>query len=226
VLSIGLIRWARNHGLKAVGVKPVETGCSLKAGMLDPEDGALLQKASQGDISLDECCPYRFSLPAAPFRAATMEGSRIHVPELEEHVRTVVANADLTVVEGAGGLMVPVSESTLMIDLIESLSYPVLVCAKTTLGTVNHTLLSVEALRSREISILGIVLSPSSDSPGPEEEFTPRDIARLLDDVPVVILPRFDQDQLKDPAVIAQSMESSWPQSLMEKWVNLSGYQD
>lgn len=226
VFSTGLIRWARNHGAKAVGVKPVETGCLLKAGTLHPEDGALLQKASQGDITLDECCPYRFSLPASPFRAAAMQGSRIHVPELEEHVRTVVAAADFTLVEGAGGLMVPFSEKTLTIDLIESLAYPVLLCARTTLGTVNHTLLSVEALQSRRISILGVVLSPCADRSGPEEEFTPRDIAILLDDIPVVTLPRFDPDQLKDPAVIAQTMEEMWPRALMERWVGLGGCQE
>ncbi len=225
VLSAGLIWWARNRGVKAVGVKPVETGCPLKSGMLYPEDGAILQEASQGDLTLDEVCPFRFSLPAAPFRAAAMEGSRIHVNELEEHVRTVVAGADLTVVEGAGGLMVPVTEKTLMIDLIKSLAFPVLLSARTTLGTVNHTLLSVEALRSRNIDILGIVLSPSTVQPGLEEEFTPRDIARLVEDVPVVTLPRFAPDQLKDPAMIARTMGEVWPGTVMEQWVYQSGCQ-
>lgn len=219
VLSAGLIRWARNRGVKAVGVKPVETGCVLRSGMLYPEDGAVLQEASQGDITLDECCPYRFSLPAAPYRAAAMEGSRIHVAELEEHVRTIVAGADLTVVEGAGGLMVPIYEKTLMIDLIKSLAFPVLLSARTRLGTVNHTLLSLEALRSRGIRVLGIVLSPCTDQSGPEEEYTPRDIARLAEDIPVVTLPRFDPDELRDPAAIARTMEEQWPGALMERWV-------
>ena len=219
VLSAGLIRWARNRGLKAVGVKPVETGCLLKSGMRYPEDGAALHKASQGDITLDECCPYRFSLPAAPYRAAAMEGSRIHVSELEEHVRTIVAGADLTVVEGAGGLMVPIYERALMIDFITSLRFPVLLSARMALGTMSHTLLSVEALKSREMSVLGIVLSPCSDRPGPEEEYTPQDIARLAGDIPVATLPRFHTDQLADPEVIAQTMDEHWPGTLLERWV-------
>lgn len=218
-VAAGLIRWARNRGLKAVGVKPVETGCTLRSGMRWPADGAMLQEASEGDITLDDCCPFRFSMPAAPYRAAPMEGSRISVAELEEHVRTVAAEAEFTVVEGAGGLMVPIDEKHMMIDLIERLGVPVLLTGRTGLGTVNHTLLSLEALRSRGIIVLGIVLSPCSAVPGPEEEYTPQDITRLVEDIPVVTLPLFTREQLTDPGAIARAMHEQWPDDLLKQWV-------
>jgi dethiobiotin synthetase len=206
LVTAGLVRYARKLGIGCVAVKPVETGCVIRAGSLFPEDGAFLRQASGEALSLDECAPYRFSIPASPARAAAMEGSRLFVSDLVEHVLTVSDSHDLVVVEGAGGLMVPIEEKLMMIDLVERLGYPVVLVAKSGLGTINHTLLSVEALRQREIDIAGIVLSSLDQDSGPEEPFTPRDIARLVKDVPVPVLPHLDPEIVVDPDKISQVM--------------------
>ncbi len=221
VVTAGLVRFARTIGIRCVAVKPVETGCSVQSGILYPEDGALLTAASQNDLSIDECTPFRFSLPASPARAAAMEGSRIFVSDLVEHVLAIGDARDFVVVEGAGGLMVPIEARLMMIDFVERLGYPVLLVARTKLGTINHTLLSVEALRSREVSIAGIVLSSLDENTGPEEQYTRSDIERLVGDIPVTIVPHLGSEITADPAKIAEAMAEACGTDLLGEWIGL-----
>lgn len=221
VVTAGLVRFARHRGLRCVAVKPVETGCSVRSGILHPEDGTLLRSAAQEDLGIDECVPFRFSIPASPARAAAMEGSRLFVSDLVEHVLAIADSRDFVIVEGAGGLMVPIEDRLMMIDFIRRLGYPVLLVARTRLGTINHTLLSVEALRARELDIAGIVLSSLDDEAGPEEQFTRRDIERLVGDIPVTILPHLRSDITADPERIAAAMVRACGADLMRQWVGL-----
>ncbi len=221
IVTAGLVRLARRRGLRAFAVKPVETGCTLQGGMLYPEDGVFLQSASQNDISLDECVPFRFSLPASPARAAGAAGSSLHLADLEEHVRTLAENADLIIVEGAGGLMVPIQGNLMMIDLLQRLGYPALIVARSKLGTVNHTLLSLNALKQRQIEAAGIVLCCSSDDRGPEEEFTAGDIARLTPDVSVLVMPYLSHEIRTDPEKIAEFMSKIWPEQALNRLIGV-----
>lgn len=126
--------------------KPIQAG-------LDGETDAEVV-ARLGSISADRIVPevYRLRTPASPHSSAEIDGVRIdadsfHVPETGERP---------LVIEGAGGLMVPLNASTLYVDIFERWRLPVLLCASTRLGTINHSLLSIEALRKRQIDILGI----------------------------------------------------------------------
>ena len=217
----GLTRLARKHGIRALAVKPVETGCVYEDGMLYPEDGALLREAGQKELTLEESAALRFRLASSPARAAAAEGCEISLSAIEQHVRDIAARGDLIVVEGAGGLMVPIQGRSMMIDLIERLGYPVLLVARTRLGTINHTLLSVHALRSRGIEIVGIVLSASFPDTGPEEAYTPEDIAQLVDGVPLAVLPYVSPMQRGNPLAIATIMEREIPASIWKPWVGL-----
>src|SRR5215471_20137118 len=141
VFSAGLAAF-----LRAKYWKPVQAGL---AGETDSECVARLGGLS-GDCILPE--RYRLETPASPHRAAEIDGVRIdtdtlHVPD--------TGKCPL-VIEGAGGLMVPISGSKLYIDIFARWRLPVLLCARTALGTINHSLLSIEALRNRGIDILGI----------------------------------------------------------------------
>ena len=219
VVAAGLVRIARNNGLRAVAVKPVETGCMIRDGQLYPEDGSFLHRASDGDLTLDECVPFRFSLPASPARAAAMVGSTLHVADLKEHVLALAEDADLIVVEGAGGLMVPIQGNLMMIDLVEQLGFPALIVARSGLGTINHSLLTLHALKQRGLETLGIVLSCSSPEPGPEEEFTPSDLARLTQPVPVLVLPYLSPEVKSDPVKIAETIRAAWPKEIHDQWL-------
>ncbi|MFH0825531.1 MAG: dethiobiotin synthase [Pseudomonadota bacterium] len=218
LVAAGLIGAARARGFRAVGVKPIETGCAVKDGILHPEDGTLLYESSSPGVTMDDCCPLRFSLPASPMRAAAMEDRKIHLADIEEHIRTIARDADFTVVEGAGGVMVPIEGTLTMMDLISRLNYPVVLVARSALGTVNHTLLTVEALARRNITTLGIVISKSSHMSGPEEDYTPSDIARMVGDIPVLRLPYQSEETRRDASAIARLMDELWPPAIFNEW--------
>ncbi|MEW6533105.1 MAG: dethiobiotin synthase [Thermodesulfobacteriota bacterium] len=222
IVAAGLVSLARLERIAAIGVKPVETGCRVESGVLWPEDGGLLQAAGGHALTLEECAPFRFRLPASPYRAAQAEGTPIDLGWIEAHIKPLALRADLTIVEGAGGLMVPVTESALMIDLMQTLAYPVILVARTSLGTVNHTLLSVEALKGRGLTVAGIVLSRGSRRAGEEEEFTPSDISRFTGDIPLVVLPHMTKKQRSHPRTIAERMRRAWPREIWSKWLSLS----
>jgi len=158
------------RGLNPRALKPVETGCAPE----HPEDAlALLAACGTGQL-LDEVCPYRFRLPAAPLVAAEAEGAGIDLLRIEELVSR--ARGPI-VVEAAGGLLVPLARAAISLDqmdpadraparaiitnldLAERLRLPVVLVARAGLGTLNHTALSVDALERRGVEIAAVVLN-------------------------------------------------------------------
>lgn len=133
---------ALSHALNAIYWKPVQAGLS---GETDTQIVARLS----GRPVLPES--YRFKLAASPHRAAAAEGVTIDPAHL-----SLPEIAAPLIVEGAGGLLVPLSEDTLFIDVFARWNVPLILCARTALGTINHTLLSLEAIRARDIPLLGI----------------------------------------------------------------------
>jgi dethiobiotin synthetase len=180
-----------------------------------PEDGSFLREASDEKADVGEIVPYRYSLPASPARAALTEKQTINTTDLVDRIRASVRDADLTVIEGAGGLMVPINLDTNMIDLAQLLGYPVILTARMRLGTINHTLLSLEALERRNLPVVAIVLSHISPEVGPEEEFTPQDVERLAGGIPVLVLPHLDSETVGSPRRISKIMAQSWPKELI-----------
>jgi dethiobiotin synthetase len=140
-------------------MKPVETGCRVRRNSLLPQDAQGLVSASGADDPLDLVNPYRFRAPVAPLVAAEQEGRTIAVSRIMAAYRELRRRHDFLIVEGAGGIMVPLSRRTSYLDLAEAMGLPVLVVARPDLGTINHTVLTVMALRSRNIPVSGIVVN-------------------------------------------------------------------
>ncbi len=139
---------------KKVGVfKPVESGMEN-----NPEpDFKILAKAAQ-----DREKPfYTFKKPLAPFIAAMLEGGSIKIEKILEFITEDIErnDYDIYIVEGAGGLFVPVSKNAMMIDILEMTGFKAILVGRTNLGTVNHTLMSVEALRRRGVDISSVILN-------------------------------------------------------------------
>jgi dethiobiotin synthetase len=130
--------------------KPVQSGLEDET---DTDTVRFLAGVAADDI-LPEC--YRLPVPASPHWSAEQAGVQIDPAMLNPPISNHMASDRLLVIEGAGGLMVPLNRQTLFIDLFAAWAYPVVLCARTALGTINHTLLSVEALRRRQIPLLGI----------------------------------------------------------------------
>lgn len=155
LVACALLRALRARGRDPAGMKPIETGVGPD-GPLD----ALALRAAAGDLDpLDDVCPQRFALPAAPSVAAAAEGRSIELWAVQRAFERLGARHDCVIVEGAGGLLVPVAEQKCMADLARDLELPVLVVARAALGTINHTLLTLEAAVARGLSVAGVVIS-------------------------------------------------------------------
>lgn len=111
--------------------------------------------------------PYCFSFPASPHLAAEMEGETIDKGRLIESTHSLAAQCDILIIEGAGGIMVPLTRDTLTIDLIAELGLPVILVARSGLGTINHSLLTLEAIKRRNIQILCTILNNQNDISDP-----------------------------------------------------------
>jgi dethiobiotin synthetase len=170
VVSCALAAALRRAGWRVGVMKPVETG----VGESGPLDAQTLRTAAGCDTPLEIVCPQRFALPAAPSVAAAREGLEVDLSAIRHAFDAIRAAHDAVVVEGAGGLLVPVRRGFTMADLAAVLGLPVLVVARARLGTVNHTCLTLEALRGRGLRLAGVVVS-HADGP-----LSPADAANLL----------------------------------------------
>lgn len=150
---------------RPVGVmKPFESGCALDArGELVPADALALMAAAGVDDALSQVCPYRFEPPVAPGVAAARAGVTVDPDRVRAAYAGLAARHDPMLVEGAGGLLVPATPELLVVDLAVRLDLPVLLVARAGLGTINHTLLSLEAARRRGLSVRAVVLNRADD---------------------------------------------------------------
>jgi dethiobiotin synthetase len=134
--------------------KPIETG----VGPEGPLDAAALRAAAGSAEPLEVICPVALPLPAAPAVAAAKAGRAIALEALVAGMRDAVARHDFTVVEGAGGLLVPIAPGYDMADLARDVGLPLVVVARTRLGSINHTRLTLDAARERGLRVAGVVL--------------------------------------------------------------------
>jgi dethiobiotin synthetase len=159
------------RGRRVAVMKPVETGGG--------DDAERLIAATGRALEMSHVRPYAFALPASPEAAAAAAGAaNVDIGNIRVAFARLSEGADLMLVEGAGGLLVPLGGGRSMADLASVLALPLLVVARTGLGTINHTLLTVEAARRRGLRVAGVVLSQTSATIGPEEASTPEAIAR------------------------------------------------
>jgi dethiobiotin synthetase len=152
------------RGEPVAALKPVVTGLDDPPGDW-PQDHVLLAHAAGGRQSPDEVAPYRFGAAVSPHFAAELAGETIEPARLVAAARA----HELLVCEGIGGLMVPITLGYLVRDLAVDLALPVVVAARTGLGTISHTLLTIEAARSAGLTVAGVVMTPWPDEPEPIE---------------------------------------------------------
>lgn len=158
-VAVALCRAARAAGLTVRALKPIETGCEERNGELLPSDAIALARAAGDESPLDRLCPYRLALPAAPLAAAAHAGIEIEPERIEQAFAEAAREADLVVVEGAGGLRVPLRRDLDMAGLAARLRLPLVVVARARLGTINHTLLTLDVAAARGLRVAGVVIN-------------------------------------------------------------------
>jgi dethiobiotin synthetase len=164
-VACALARLLCESGYRVGVMKPAETGCDCGDGEIAPRDARALKAAAGCEVSLDQICPYQFREPLAPSVAAERERRRIDVERLMDIYREIGAAHDITLVEGAGGLMVPLLPSYTYADFANALKLPVIVVAANKLGVLNHLLLTLEHASCKGLSVLGYILNDTERAP-------------------------------------------------------------
>lgn len=206
-VACALLAAARARGLRVDAVKPVETGCPAdEHGRITPLDAVALARAAFDDESKARAL-HVFRAPLAPSVAAELQGEVIDLEFIEVGMKSLRgAKPDLLLMEGAGGLLVPINDDLDMAGLARHFALPLLVIARDGLGTINHTLLTLEAARHRGLTVAGVVLSAAVPRTSREDaernalEISRRGRARVLG-----ILPH--QEDLA-PAALARAAEA------------------
>jgi len=180
IVAAGLVASLRHSGFDIGVMKPIETGFSLRS-----SDAVFLKKIAGVKDSLDSICPYRLKHPLSPFTAAKIENISIRFETIARAYGRLLQNHQALLVEGAGGLLVPITRQKMMADLALYLKLPVLIISRTGLGTINHTLLSVEVARQRGVEVAGVIFNHLGPHRGLAERTNPTVIKHFLD-VPIL----------------------------------------
>jgi dethiobiotin synthetase len=187
VVTLGILGLLRRRGLNVAAMKPCETG--VEPG--DPaSDAGLLRSGAGGTGALADVCPITLPHALAPWAAARREGMEIDLKTLDTAFDRLRAGRDAIVVEGAGGLLVPITRRVAFDRLFHRWELDLILVAGNRLGVINHTLLTVRAARETGIIIRGIVLNTLGPGRVGTAEETNRDvIADLLPGLPVLVFP-------------------------------------
>ncbi len=186
VIAGALIKAIHVLGANACGMKPVETGCSRIGNTLYPSDGMFLKRVAGMDENINQITPYCFEAPVAPSLAAEMESKVVRIDSIVEKFHALLQRYQSVVVEGVGGILVPIRRDYFVIDLIKQLGLPVIVVARATLGTLNHTLLTVNYALKEGINVSGIVINFTRRSEGTVSENTNPLVLQQVSPVPLL----------------------------------------
>jgi dethiobiotin synthetase len=157
-------RFFQENGSKTVPQKWIQTGQTGSNGDIDRHIEIMGRKRGDFSAFLRNMVPYSFKFSASPHLAAKMESQEIDKNVIIGSFRALTDEFDIVVVEGVGGLMVPVDEKNLVLDICKEINIPVVIVAANRLGAINHTLLTVETLRTRGMKIIGIIFNQTEPS--------------------------------------------------------------
>ncbi|MCG3181584.1 MAG: ATP-dependent dethiobiotin synthetase BioD [Phycisphaerae bacterium] len=204
----GALAMAARRGGRRVGVfKPFATGCRHRQGLgLVSSDSEFLAWAADCELDLATITPQRWHAPLAPMAAAKAENRPVDFDAVVSAWRRLRAASDFAVVEGIGGILVPLTRDASVLDLAEAMGLPAVVVARPLLGTLNHTLLTVDALRSRGLKVAAVAINRyNPDSHDPAEESNPAVLAELTR-LPIVCVPDDAQTRVEPAPAIGGSV--------------------
>ncbi len=202
VVTAALARLLRRQGLPIRVCKPIATGAGLVQGRLLSDDTRILAEAA--DVDPARVTFWTFAEPAAPPVAARLAGEQLQLEPIAQAVRQQFQPGTLTLVEGVGGLLCPLTDQATVADLAARLSLPLLVVARCCLGTLNHTLLTLEAAQARGLRVVGVVLN-ETQPPVSIAELTCIEELQRHTRVPILAVVPYQQDPARaEPGSLAR----------------------
>ncbi|MDH5473401.1 MAG: dethiobiotin synthase [Gammaproteobacteria bacterium] len=184
-----IARELQQQGVQVIPRKPVESGCLTEGNELIPQDAMALKNAAGYSGSLAQVCPFRFEPPISPVRAAHLAHQALTTANVAQAcTANINEDKDFLLVEGAGGFYSPLCEDGLNADLAQTLGLPVLLIAEDKLGSINDVLLTTEAIKSRQLNLLAVILNQTGTSDNNPLMNNQEDLNHLLD-IPVFHIP-------------------------------------
>ena len=203
------------QGIRVGVMKPAETGVD-NPDQLGP-DAQLLKWASQTQQSEQEISPYRLKAPVAPSVAASREQVKIDYNGLVEQATQTIEQNDFTIVEGAGGLMVPLAGGFLMADFARAIDLPILVVCRPNLGTINHTLLTLFTARNFELPVAGYIINNMPEEKSLAEETVAHSLASLTTDELLGVLNAAEGDDREKVTDLCEQLANLQTQPLLAR---------
>jgi dethiobiotin synthetase len=203
-VTAALVQHLRSSGKQVDAFKPVVSGFD-PASVANSDPGVLLAALGRAvtDDEIIRIAPWRFAAPLSPDLAAKAEGRSLDFGALVEFSRCAAYGRGTTLIEGVGGIMVPLDQSHTVLDWMSALRIPVLMVAGSYLGTISHTLTALHVLAQRNLDIAGVVVSESA-TPGASLNDTVATIARFALPIDVIGLPRMLPGAPPPPDVLAR----------------------
>jgi dethiobiotin synthetase len=159
LITGALILGLRLLGVRACGMKPVETGCLREGDLLLPSDGMFIKTIAHMEESLHLISPCCFEKPLAPLTASQIEGTKIDLTKIVKAYAQLGGKYDAVIVEGIGGLLVPLKQDYSVLDLVKEFGLPLIVVSRPGLGTLNHTMLTVNYAIKEGLAVAGIIIN-------------------------------------------------------------------
>jgi len=205
LIAAALIKAIGLLGMSVCGMKPIETGCTREGNTLVPSDGMFLKNIASMDETLSDVTPCCFEHALAPIVAADMEGTTVNLNKVRSAFNDLTTAYQSIVVEGVGGLLVPLGKDYFVLDLAKEMGIPLVVVARPGLGTINHTLLTVNYALKAGLKVAGIIINYTYQSEGSAAEETNPRVIKQLSPVPVIgVFPYLDDmsDEALEKAVL------------------------
>jgi dethiobiotin synthetase len=179
LIAAGLVVALQDQGIDVGVMKPLESGALCFESAPIPRDAFYLKEIAGVQDDLELINPYCFRPPVAPGAAAEQEGVEVDLQRIKGAYEALKGRHQFMVVEGAGGLLVPIAKGTLLPELIKILDLPLLLVARSSLGTINHTLLTLAYCQQEGLEVMGTVINKSTLDADPAEEGNPRYITQF-----------------------------------------------
>ena len=217
IIAGALIKVLCHLGVKTGAMKPVETGCVREGEILLPSDGMFLKQMAQMQEPVTQVSPCCFESPLAPLAASELEKKSVSVIAIKKAFYSLYTNYDAVIVEGIGGLMVPLKTNYFVVDLAKEIGLPLIVVAKPGLGSINHVMLTVNYALKEGLQVAGIILNYSLP---PENSLAEETNPQLLKQIcPAPLIGIFPYLRNRDENVIEKTAQKNLDLEVIKKYL-------
>lgn len=186
VITVALIKAIGLLGIRACGMKPIETGCIKEGDILVPLDGMFIKTITHMEETIKDITPCCYESPLAPLPASEIEGVPVDFGKIQKAYTDLSKKYDAIIVEGIGGLLVPIKRDYFVLDLARDFGLPIIAVSRPDLGTLNHTMLTVNYAIKEGLNVAGIIINYNRPPGDTLAEDSNPEIIKQISPVPII----------------------------------------